>query len=58
MASFQSLELSVGVGSAIAPTVDISNTDCGLIRLAHADVRVIEADYRRVVALMPSMFVV
>ena len=57
MASFKALELSVGVGSEISQTVDISNTDCGLIRLVHDDFRVLEADYRRIVDLMPSMFV-
>ena len=57
MASFQSLELSVGVGSEISQTVDII-TDCGLIRLGHADAQVLDADYRRIADMMPSMFII
>jgi hypothetical protein len=59
--SVASVELSVGVGgsSSLTPTVDISSTDCGCIRLVHENPLQVEADYRRIVEhLMPTMFVV
>ena len=58
MKSVEAVEVSVGVGSAIQPTVDISATDCGTIRLLHQDEDVIRTDFARIVELMRTMFVV
>ncbi len=56
LASVDAVEASVGPGSSVVPTVDICDTDCGCIRLLHPESSVIEADYDRIVALMPTMF--
>lgn len=52
------MELSVGAGAGLVPTVDISATDCGTVRLVHEDIAQLEQDYATAVGLMPTMFIV
>jgi hypothetical protein len=56
--SVEAIELSVSPGDQLVPTIDISATDCGTIRLVHHDRGVLERDYDLIVSLMPSMFLV
>ena len=58
MESVEAFECTVGVGSVISPTIDISATDAGQVRMVHEDEAVIERDFQRIVELMETMFVV
>ena len=54
--SVAAVELSVGPGSALEPTRDISATDCGQVRMVNSDPAALERDYAAVVAAMPLLF--
>ena len=54
--SVAAVELSVGPGSALERTRDISATDCGQVRMVNSDPAALERDYAAVVAAMPLLF--
>ena len=56
LSSVKAVELSVGPGSWLEPTRDISATDCGQVRMIHGDPRVLESDYNALVNTMPYLF--
>jgi hypothetical protein len=58
MASVHNMEVYnqfLEIGTEIRPTIDIKS-DAGWVQLVHPDKEIFEADFQRIIELMPTLF--